>query len=199
MRRLLHRFVLRPLMRWLTGAVVRYPERLPTKGPAIVFANHNSHADTALLLASFPTASIDAVRPLAAADYWFANRAAAWISRHIIGAIAVDRNGDSADPLRAADAALAAGQILIVFPEGTRGEPGRLGRFHSGVARLAEAHPEAAVVPVWLDGCDRVLPPHRRFPHRTRCSVTVGSAVTVSGGDPRFAATELRQRLVALA
>ena len=198
-RRLLHRYVLRPLMRWLTGAVVHHSERLPAAGPAIVFANHNSHIDTALLMAAFPTELIDSVRPLAAADYWFANRVASWFSRHVVGAIAVDRSGDAADPLAAADAALSAGDIVILFPEGTRGEPGRLGRFHSGVVRLAAAHPEAVVIPVWLAGCDRVLPPHRRLPRRVRCSVTIGAAVGVAGGNPRSAADALRQRLVALA
>jgi len=197
-RRLLHRYVLRPLMRWLTGSVVHYPDRLPTQGPAIVFANHNSHADTALLLAAFPSGVIDRVRPLAAADYWFGNPVSAWVSRNVIGAIPVDRNGGAQDPLAAADAALAAGAILIVFPEGTRGEPGRLGRFHSGVVRLAAAHPAAVLVPVWLAGCDRVLPPHRRIPHRVRCSVRVGDAVDVIDGDPG-SADELRRHLAALA
>lgn len=198
-RRALHRFGLRPLMRWLAGTVVRHPERLPDRGPAIVFANHNSHADTALLLAAFPTEALDSIRPVAAADYWFAGPVRSWFSKNVVRAVAIDRCGGTPDPLAEAAAALDAGHILIVFPEGTRGEPGRLGRFHSGIARLAASHPEAPLVPVWLDGCDQVLPPHRRLPHRARCMVTVGAAVTVTSIDPRRAADELRDRLLALA
>ena len=198
-RRVLHRFVLRPVMRWLADPLVRHRERLPQRGPAIVFANHNSHVDTALLLAAFPTDVSDGVRPVAAADYWFSSPVRRWFSRHIVGAVAIDRSGAAPDPLAAARAALEAGSILIVFPEGTRGEPGRLGRFHSGVARLAASYPGAPVVPVWLDGCDRVLPPHRRLPHRSRCRVSIGAPVDVFAVDPRCAADELRQRLKALA
>lgn len=198
MRRFLHRFVLRPLVGWLTQAVVHHSERLPTEGPAIVFANHNSHADTALLLAAFPTETIDRVRPLAAADYWFGNRTAAWASRKIVGAVAVDRSGKSDNPLAEASAALAEGHILIVFPEGTRGEPGQLGDFHCGIVRLAAAHPQAPVIPVWLSGCDRVLPPHRRIPRRVRCAVRVGEPVQVLDADARRAVEGLRRHLVEL-
>ena len=199
MRRLLHRFVLRPLVRWLAGGAVHHPERMPADGPAIVFANHNSHADTALLIAAFPNEVIDRVRPLAAADYWFGNRIAAWMSRHIVGAVAVDRTGAAPDPLAAAKAALAAGDILIVFPEGTRGKPGELGAFHCGIARLAAAHPDAPLVPVWLSGCDQVLPRHRRLPRRVRCAVRVGLPVEIGELDPRLAADTLRHELMELA
>ena len=198
MRRMIHRFVLRPVLRWLTGFEVRGAGRLPRRGPAIVVANHNSHIDTALLLAAFPSDVIDLVRPAAAADYWYRNRVAAWFSRRVVRAVPVDRSGAEGDPLAPAAAALAAGEIIVLFPEGTRGEPGHLGAFKTGVARLVRRHPESVVVPVRLDGCDVVLPRRARRPRRHRCVVRVGRPVSITGLEPRRAADTLR-RLVAAA
>jgi 1-acyl-sn-glycerol-3-phosphate acyltransferase len=199
MRPLLHRLVLRPAARWLTEFRVEHAERLPERGPAIVVANHNSHIDTGVLLAAFPSRAVLSVRPVAAADYWFRNRAMRWFSRCMLGAVPIDRSGTTADPLAEAAAALRRGEIIVLFPEGTRGEPGVLGRFHCGVARLASMCPDAVVVPVWLDGCSQVLPRHGRLPQRCPCTVRVGEALRLEGRDPRVEADELRQRVAALA
>ena len=59
--------IARPLARLLTGADIVGREKLPTSGPAIVAANHNSHVDTLLLLALFPSKALRRVRPVAAA------------------------------------------------------------------------------------------------------------------------------------
>ena len=199
MRQMLHRFVLRPAMRRLTGIEVDHAERLPHGGPAIVVANHNSHIDTALLLASFPSEAVGAVRPAAAADYWFRNRIAAWFSRHVLGAVPINRSGSGGDPLAAVSTALGCGDIVVLFPEGTRGEPGRMGRFRSGVARLAARHPDAVVVPVWLEGCDQVLPRHRRWPRPRQCVVHVGEPVAIASLEPDAGVRLLEQRVAALA
>lgn len=198
MRRFLHRILLRPAMRWLTGIRIDHPERLPQAGPAIVVANHNSHIDTALLLAAFPTDVVDLVRPAAAADYWFRNRAFAWFSDRVLGAVPVVRSRNGADPLGPASAALSAGRIVVMFPEGTRGDPGCVGGFRAGVVRLAERHPTAVVVPVWLDGCEQVMPRHGRLPRRATCEVHVGDPL--SGRVlADLGAEALRRRVLALA
>jgi 1-acyl-sn-glycerol-3-phosphate acyltransferase len=193
----LHRFVLRPMVRWVTGIRVAGPGRLPAEGPAIVVANHNSHVDTALLLAAFDAQAVAGVHPVAAADYWFRTPMRAWFSRRVLGAVPVDRSGGT-DCLRHVSAILGRGEIVIVFPEGTRGEPGRLGRFRSGVARLATLHPDAVVVPVWLEGTERVLPRHSTWPRRQQCVVIAGEPASIEGMAPREAADDLRRRVVAL-
>jgi 1-acyl-sn-glycerol-3-phosphate acyltransferase len=73
LRLLLLILVARPMARILTGADVVGKEHLPTKGPAIVVANHNSHVDTLLILTMFPPQTLARVRPAAAADYFLAN------------------------------------------------------------------------------------------------------------------------------
>src|SRR5687768_14147656 len=83
--------VLKPLARVFTGTDVIGRERLPTKGPAIVAANHNSHVDTLLLLTIFPAKTVQMVRPVAAADYFLQDPVISWFSRNVIGIVPVAR------------------------------------------------------------------------------------------------------------
>ena len=189
LRILLIMLVFRPLARVLTGADVVGRERLPTRGPAIVAANHNSHVDTFLLLSLFPAKALRHVRPAAAAEYFLANPAIAWFSRHVIGIVPVHRElaGQGADVLAPLRDALRDGAILVIFPEGTRGPGGDdLGPFRSGVARLAEEVPVAPVTPIWIQGAGRVLPKGGRVPVPLTCCVHVGEALRWEGDRARF-------------
>ncbi|WP_219825747.1 lysophospholipid acyltransferase family protein [Nonomuraea typhae] len=140
--------------------------RLPD-GACVVVANHCSHADTAALLAALPARLRPSVA--AAADYWFANRARALVCRTLVSGFPVRRGGGGSADLAAAVHLLEQGRVLVVYPEGTRSRDGRVGAFHRGAARLAEAA-GVPIVPVLLEGTDRVLPVHGRL---RRALVTV--------------------------
>ena len=188
----------RPLAQLLTGADVHGREHLPLRGPAILAANHNSHLDTFLLLSIFPARAVTRVRPVAAADYFLASPARSWFSRRLIGITPIDRRAKpGTDVLAPAMAALARGDILIVFPEGTRGEADELGSLKTGVAKLAAAFPEAPITPVWIQGAGRVLPKGARMPVPMNCCVCVGPAVRWTGDRTRFMG-ELKDGLAAL-
>ncbi|HYE42705.1 MAG TPA: lysophospholipid acyltransferase family protein [Caulobacteraceae bacterium] len=192
------RLVLRPLARFFTGAEVRHRERLPLKGPAIVAANHNSHVDTLLLLSIFPPRVLAKVRPVAAADYFLSNPALSWFARRMVGITPISRTvarGD--DVLAPAREALARGDIVVVFPEGSRGEPERMGPLKAGVARLAEAYPDVPVVPVWIQGAGRVLPRGAFIPVPMNCCVLVGEPLRWTGERQGFM-TALKDALCAL-
>jgi 1-acyl-sn-glycerol-3-phosphate acyltransferase len=160
LRHLFAMLVLRPVAFMMLGLTVRGRENLPKHGPAIVIANHNSHLDTLVLLSLMPLGQIDSVRPVAAADYFLKNRYLAWFSLHILNILPLER-GNAArgeDPLAESAAALDRGEILIVFPEGSRGSAEVMGKFKGGVARLKERYPDVPVVPVFLQGAGKALP-----------------------------------------
>ena len=152
--------VVRPIVAIVLGLNVRSGERLPLTGPAIIAANHNSHLDTLTLMSLWPLRRVHWVRPIAAADYFLTEAKLAWFSLNIMHIIPIDRERKeaAADPLAAPEAALARNEILVLFPEGSRGQPEQLSRFKSGVARLAERYPQAPIVPVFMHGLGKALP-----------------------------------------
>jgi 1-acyl-sn-glycerol-3-phosphate acyltransferase len=189
----------RPVARLLFGLDVIGKEKLPTAGPAIVAANHNSHVDTVVLLCLFPSKLLPKLRPVAAADHFDKGGFGSWFSKNIIGIIPIKRGGASRseDVLLGAKEALARGEILVVFPEGSRGEPEEMTRFKTGVARLVEAHPETAVTPVYLQGAGRSLPKDAKLLVPFNTTAVVGDALTWNGSHHGFVDL-LREKIEAL-
>uniref|UniRef100_UPI001298207B lysophospholipid acyltransferase family protein n=1 Tax=Ornithinicoccus halotolerans TaxID=1748220 RepID=UPI001298207B len=133
----------------------------PPDGPAVLVANHCSHADTAVLLATLSPAR----RPVfvAAADYWFTSSWRRWVVTGLVGPLPIRRDGDGYAALREAAApVLGQGGTVVIYPEGTRATDGRLGRFRSGALRLAQDL-EVPLVPVGISGTDQVLPKSGRL------------------------------------
>jgi 1-acyl-sn-glycerol-3-phosphate acyltransferase len=190
----------RPIARFMTGADVIGREHLPRHGPAIIAANHNSHVDTLLLLTIFPPRLMPFLRPAAAADYFLKDPFIGWFSRKLVGIVPVERvkGGTGADVLAPMREALSQRAIVILFPEGTRG-PGtdEMGELKGGIARLAEAFPEAPVIPIWIEGAGRVLPKGTMVPVPMNCTVLVGEAMPPLVDRPGFMVA-LRERLEAL-
>lgn len=176
MTRLALVLVLRPLLWLLLGLSIGDRHRLPVTGPAIVAANHNSHLDILILLAAFRLRSLSAVMPVAAADYFLKTRFLRFVALRLIGILPLDRTARRGDPLAAARSALAAGKILVVFPEGTRGRPEELGPLKAGITKLSR-DAAAPIVPVYLQGAGRILPKGARIPVPFTCTMLVGEAI----------------------
>lgn len=183
---------------WL-GRRVRHMARLPMTGPAIVVANHNSHFDTLVLLSLFPLSNIADVHPVAAADYFLANPWLRWFSLRLVGIVPVRRGSGSEgqDPLEACYRALDAGKVLVLFPEGTRGEPEQMAELKSGIWHLAKRFPHVPVVPIFMYGAGKSMPKGRIFPLPFVIKVTVGRPLHGNVDKNEFLAL-LRGRLLGL-
>jgi len=161
LKQLFFALLIRPLLLFVSGIRVRGMERLPAEGPALLVANHNSHLDTLALMSLFPLHALPRVRPVAARDYFFATPLRRFMAQKLIGILPLERERvrkGAGHPLEPLARALDEGNILILYPEGSRGEPGELRPFKSGFAHLAKMRPEVPVIPVKISGTDRSLP-----------------------------------------
>lgn len=160
LRSLFYLLFIKPLVLLIIGINARGREHLPLTGPAIVVANHNSHLDTLALMSMFPQSVIQNVHPVAAADYFLSNRILKWFSLNIIGIIPIERRPSSKDSnlLTPVLNALDNNAILILFPEGTRGQPENLGKLKNGIAHLANERPDVPIIPVFFSGLGKCLP-----------------------------------------
>jgi 1-acyl-sn-glycerol-3-phosphate acyltransferase len=169
--------LVRPVVLVLLGLNVRRRELLPAGGPAVLVANHNSHLDTMVLMTLFPLRRLRDLRPVGAADYFLRNRWLGWFALRIIGIIPLRRGAASREMLAGIHDALNAGQIVLLFPEGSRGSPERMERFKSGVAHVVAKRPDVPVTPVFLHGLGKALPRGEGLLVPFFCDVFVGPAL----------------------
>ena len=181
---------------WL-GLRIRHRDRLPIRGPAIIVANHNSHMDVFALLSLFPLRRQASIHPVAAADYFLRNKVMAWFALNILNIIPISRKGGETNPLGQCEQALRDGKILILFPEGTRGEPGKLSPLKSGLWHLSQRVPDVPIIPVWLRGTEHVMAKGNRIPLPLFIDVNIGRALRFHDDKHRFM-DELRQQLLLL-
>ncbi|MEK8016955.1 MAG: lysophospholipid acyltransferase family protein [Candidatus Parabeggiatoa sp.] len=187
LRWLFFALVVRPLILIVIGLNIRHRERLPHEGPAIIVANHNSHLDTLVLMSLFPLKRLSQIHPVAAADYFLRNRLLAWFALRIIGIIPIARKMQAhKDPYEAAYTALSEGKILVLFPEGSRGEPELMSQFKNGIARLAKNCADVPVIPIFLHGLGKSLPKGESILVPFFCDVFVGKTLTWEGDKKRY-------------
>jgi 1-acyl-sn-glycerol-3-phosphate acyltransferase len=188
LRHIWYIFIIRPLVLLALGVNIRNRQGLTAAAPAIIVANHNSHLDTMVLASLFPLKMLKKIRPVAAEDYFLRNRWLAWFALNIIRIIPLQRQGRNTkdDPLAGCSKAIEAGDILLLFPEGTRGEPERLAAFKSGVAHLANRHPEVPVIPVFMQGLGKALPRGECILVPVVCDVIVGEPIFWPGSRREF-------------
>lgn len=175
--------VVKPIVLIVLGLNVRWREKLPMKGPAIIAPNHNSHLDTLVLMSLYPLSHIHKVRPVAAADYFLERGGVlAWWSLTCIGIVPLDRTGlaDRDELFRGCHEALDHGDILIVFPEGSRGQPEQMSKIRKGIFYLIKDRIDTRVTPVMMHGLGRALPKGEALLVPFNCDVVVGDEIAIT-------------------
>ncbi len=196
----LPRAILLALVRLVVGAYARFAIPLTPGTQRLYFANHTSHVDTLAILAALPQKLRTKVRPVAAQDYWDAGAGRRYVAQRLLNVVLIDRaRTEGTDPLAPLREALAAGDSLILFPEGTRGDSATPGPFKSGLYRLANEFPAVDLVPAYLANLNRAMPKGRTIPVPLICRVGFGTPLPRIPDEPKEAFAErARDAVIAL-
>ena len=174
--------VVLPLLRRLTPTEVVGVDRVERlSGPVLFTANHSSHLDSITVLAALPPEIRKRVAVGAAADYFFSRRWLGVTIEIVLNAFPFSRTSAVRPTLEHCRLLLDEGWSILLFPEGTRSTTGTTGEFKSGVGLLA-VELDVPVVPVHLDGLDRVLPKGRSIPRPGPVSVSFGEPIRFERG-----------------
>ena len=175
--------------RALTGVRALWLGSEPDARPRVYFANHRSHGDFVLIWASLPPPLRHRTRPVAGADYWLTTSLRRFLINRVFRGVCIDRRPGRSGPNPVAQMgeALTAGESLILFPEGTRNMGDGLLPFKSGLHHLARAHPEAELIPVWIENLGRVMPKGSLIPVPLLCTLSFGPPLAPIDGESRDA------------
>lgn len=181
--------ILSDFLRALCGVQPLPPAALPAAGSCVFYANHSSHLDFAVLWAALPDAWRDRTRPVAGRDYWEKTALHRGIACGIFRAVLIERKHVTiaCNPITAMCAALDAGDSLIVFPEGTRGDGLTVGEFKPGIHHLARARPDVAFVPVYLANLNRIMPKGSALPVPLIATVVIGTPLAATPDETKEA------------
>lgn len=188
--------------RLLTGVRALWRYGIPEPRPCVYFANHRSHWDFILIWAVLPPQVRRRTRPVAAADYWLNGGWRSYLATRVFRSVLIDRtlHPHLPNPVDQMGAALAAGDSLILFPEGTRNLQEELLPFKSGIFHLAKRFPDVELVPVWIENLGRVMPKGALLPVPLLCALSFGQPLRL---EPDEAKTHFlaraRDALLALA
>ena len=170
-----------------------------TNGPVVFVANHHSHSDTTILLATIPAKFRSRLSIAAGADYFFPNRFGSMLSALFIGAIPIDREKVSKLSISNAKKALESGDNLLIFPSGSRSPEGELTNHKPGAAFIAQKA-RVPIVPIYISGTGKVLPKGKNWPTKAQCHVVFGDPILPTRhDDPRQLAKEAQASIERLA
>jgi long-chain acyl-CoA synthetase len=167
------------------------------QGPVIFAANHQSHFDAPVVLDALPPRWRYRVAPAMAKEFFKAhfypeqysradyikNSANYYLAALFFNAFPLpQRESGTRQTLRYIGELISGGTSILIFPEGRRTAAGDIDRFQPGVAMIA-SRLGVPVVPVRLEGVDRILHQTWKFPARGRATVSFGAPMLLKGSD----------------
>jgi long-chain acyl-CoA synthetase len=195
-----------PLGRIFARLDVRGLENLERiDGPVIFAANHQSHLDTPVILDALPAKWRYRVAPAMAKEFFKAHFYPAQYGRgayvtnslnYYLASLFFNafplpqRETGTRQTLRYIGDLISRGYSILIYPEGRRTETGEIGRFLPGVAMIA-SRLEVPVVPVRIEGLDRILHHTWKFPRLGRATVAFGPPMSLRGHDYAALAAEV--------
>jgi len=173
---------------------VRYPDRVPDSGGFVIAPVHRSNID--FLLPALATSR--KIRWMAKDSIFVGGLASRML--WMFGAFPVNRDGVDRTSLRSALALLAAGQPVVMFPEGRRKEGPTILDPFDGPA-YAACRERVPIVPIGIGGSDRAMPIGSKFIWPRKVTLVIGEPiypdVALEGRVPRSAVQALTGELVA--
>jgi 1-acyl-sn-glycerol-3-phosphate acyltransferase len=172
--------VIGPIIKLLFRPWVEGEDNIPAEGAAIFASNHLSFSDSIFL----PLVVSRRVTFLAKSDYFTGRGIKGRLTAAFfkgVGQLPVDRSGGKASnaALSSGLRVLRRGELLGIYPEGTRSPDGRLYRGRTGVARMA-LEGKVSVIPVAMIGTDKAQPTGKVIPRIMRVGVRVGKPLDFS-------------------
>jgi len=173
-------FVLGPLLRVIFRPWIRGVENIPTSGAAILASNHLSFSDSIFL----PLMLRRPVTFLAKSEYFTGKGLKGALTRWFFkstGQLPIDRSGGKASEasLTTGLGVLAEGNVLGIYPEGTRSPDGKLYRGRTGIARMV-LEAKVPVIPVAMIDTEKVQPIGQRMPRIRRVGINIGAPLDFS-------------------
>jgi long-chain acyl-CoA synthetase len=167
------------------------------EGPVLFAANHQSHFDVPVILAALPGRWRAQVAPAMLKEFfkahfypaehtwrqWFTNSLNYYLASLFFNAFPIpQREAGARQALKYIGEIAGGGWSILIFPEGVRADTGDIKPFRGGVGMMA-SRLDLPVVPVRLDGVDRVLHPRWKFPRPGRVRVAFGALMHLRGDD----------------
>jgi len=145
--------------------------------PSIIIANHQSHADSALI-----TALLGQSRPLifvASSEYWGKKWYRKFVGNFFVGFHLIGKGKEGWEDLLSLKPLIEKGVVPVIYPEGTRSKNGSLGEFKLGAFRLANES-NAHILPLAISGTEILLPKNGKI-KRTALAINAHQPILPSG------------------
>ena len=184
---IIYSFFVRWFLKLIVGVKFDNAKFLLNENQFIIVANHNSHLDTMSLLASLPSSIIHKVKPVAAGDHFGKTKLKGKLTSFFVNALLIKRGRDKEnpenDPINKMLDSLDKGYSLILFPEGTRGEPEKDQPLKKGIGILLSQRPKIKFVPAYMKGMGKAMPKDDNLIVPFNSTLTYGKPTEIASND----------------